>query len=223
MKKHAKQLYLPAAFLLGLFVCIAFIAAWRMGESRTIYAQGLTAPPSQKTMPSREDRNTSRLNSMLISDGVTARGDTLLPSRVESSNTALVRLAAIDASAGAAHETRLPQNSQLTLVGMQENKGSLARQRSLDLSPNQLFAAALNAEKQMLWWSLMPDPRVFYAETADQNGTLSGQVLYKTNADVLVAYPDDAGVAELRLYHPAWDGQNYHLEPIGSVAVPQSK
>lgn len=223
MKKHAKQFYLPAAILLGLLICIGLFAVWERGESRTIYAQGPTGPLQEKTMSTREDLTTGRLNSMLFGDGISAREGALLPTRVESSKTALVRLRSVDAAAGETHEARLPQNSELKLIAVQKNKGSLARQRSLDLSPNQLFVAAVGHEKQMLWWSLMPDPRVFYAETAGPNGTLSGQVLYKTSADVLIAYPDDPGVAELRLYHPAWDGRNYHLEPIGSVLLAQNK
>ena len=97
-------------------------------------------------------------------------------------------------------------------------EGGLPRQRSAELSPTQVVVVALDAEGRMRWCGLVADPRLLRAEWPGPDGELTGQVLYKESAEFVVQYPDDDAVAEVRLYHPDWDGQKFTLELVGAVA-----
>lgn len=97
--------------------------------------------------------------------------------------------------------------------------GGLPKQRSAELSPTQVVVVALDAEGRMRWCGLVEDPRLLRAEAPGPGGELSGRVIYRESAEFVVSYPDDDAVAEVRLYHPDWDGQNFSLEPIGAVAA----
>ena len=97
--------------------------------------------------------------------------------------------------------------------------GALPKQRSAELSPTQVVVVALDAEGRMRWCGLVADPRQLRAEVAGPDGELTGQVIYKESAEFVVNYPDDDAVAELRLYHPDWDGHDFSLELVGAVAA----
>lgn len=98
-------------------------------------------------------------------------------------------------------------------------EGGLPRQRSAELSSTQVVVVALDAEGRMRWCGLVTDPRLLRAEWPGPDGELTGQVLYKESAEFVVQYPDDDAVAEVRLYHPDWDGQKFSLELVGAVAA----
>ena len=102
---------------------------------------------------------------------------------------------------------------------MVRREGGLPRQRSAELSPTQVVVVALDAEGRMRWCGLVADPRLLRAEVSGDDGELKGQVLYKESAEFVVQYPDDDAVAEVRLYHPDWDGQKFSLELVGAVAA----
>jgi hypothetical protein len=97
-------------------------------------------------------------------------------------------------------------------------EGGLPKQRSAELSPMQVVVVALDAEGRMRWCGLVADPRLLRAEWPGPDGELTGEVLYKESAEFVVQYPDDDAVAEVRLYHPDWDGQKFSLELVGAVA-----
>jgi hypothetical protein len=98
-------------------------------------------------------------------------------------------------------------------------EGGLPKQRSAELSSTQVVVVALDAEGRMRWCGLIIDPRLLRAEWPGPDGELTGQVLYKESAEFVVQYPDDDAVAEVRLYHPDWDGQKFSLELVGAVAA----
>ena len=97
--------------------------------------------------------------------------------------------------------------------------GALPKQRSAELSPTQVVVVALDSAGRMRWCGLVADPRLLRAEWPGPDGELTGQVLYRESAEFVVQYPDDEAVAEVRLYHPDWDGQKFSLELVGAVAA----
>lgn len=97
--------------------------------------------------------------------------------------------------------------------------GGLPKQRSAELSTTEVVVVALDAEGRMRWCGLVPDPRLLRSEAPGPDGELAGLVIYRESAEFVVGYPDDDAVAEIRLYHPDWDGQNFSLELIGAVAA----
>jgi hypothetical protein len=98
----------------------------------------------------------------------------------------------------------------------------LARQRRLELSPQQILVVSLDKKQRVLWWSLENDPRLLRLETSDESGRLSGgNVIYQNDAELLVSLPADSAITDVRLYHPNWDGSKFQLEAIGSLELPK--
>jgi hypothetical protein len=97
--------------------------------------------------------------------------------------------------------------------------GALPKQRSAELSPTQVVVVALDSEGRMRWCGLVEDPRLLRAEAPGPDGELTGQVIYRESAEFVVQFPDDEAIAEVRLYHPDWDGQKFSLELVGAVAA----
>jgi len=98
-------------------------------------------------------------------------------------------------------------------------EGALPKQRSAELSPEQVVVVALDAEGHLRWCGLVADPRLLRAEAPGPDGELTGQVVYRESAEFVVQYPDDELVTEVRLYHPEWDGRQFSLELVGAVAA----
>lgn len=114
------------------------------------------------------------------------------------------------------------EQTQAPNVAVLEDKkrpGTLPRRRSLELSPTQIFVAAVDAGNKLRWWSIMPDPRVVRSETETASGELRGQDYYVSNVTLVVAFPDDPEIARLRFYHPVWNGSQFDLKPLTNVAT----
>jgi len=207
---------------LGFFVSVFCFSLWGTAILRLNIAQSdehITKQTIQK-IPQRESSNLDQLTSLLSGDGISVDNATLLPSRVNQSRTVLARWKTTDTfSSEKPFTTEMAQEGTLSLLKIKSNQGSLARQRSLEFSTTQILIVMLNQNNQVLWWDLMPDPRLFRAETADTKGYISGEMLYRTNVEMLVSYPLDNAITELRFYRPDWDGQSYSLRSIGNLFV----
>jgi hypothetical protein len=102
---------------------------------------------------------------------------------------------------------------------VEDNKrlGTLPRNRSLELSPAHIFIAGVDATNKLRWWSIVHDPRLVRAETQTPTGELRGEDYYVSNVTLLVAFPDDPEIANLRFYHPFWNGTEFDLKPLTIV------
>ena len=112
------------------------------------------------------------------------------------------------------------QQTQAPRVSILEDKkrsGTLPRHRSLELSPTHIFIAAVDATDKLRWWSIMPDPRLVRGETTTSTGELRGENYYVSNVTLLVAFPDDPEIANLRFYHPVWNGTDFDLKSLAVV------
>jgi len=108
-----------------------------------------------------------------------------------------------------------PQN--VSVIEDEKRSGTLPRHRSLELSSTHIFIAAVDATDKLRWWSIMPDPRLVRGETQTPTGELRGENYYVSNVTLLVAFPDDPEIANLRFYHPVWNGTDYDLKPLAVV------
>ena len=102
---------------------------------------------------------------------------------------------------------------------VEDNKraGTLPRNRSLELSPAHIFIAAVDATNKLRWWSIVHDPRVVRAETQTPTGELRREDYYVSNVTLVVAFPDDPEIANLRFYQPVWNGTDFDLQPLTIV------
>jgi len=109
------------------------------------------------------------------------------------------------------------QAPKISIVEDKKRSGTLPRQRSLELSPTHILIAAVDATDKLRWWSIMPDPRLVRTETPNSTGELRGENYYVSNVMFIVAFPDDPEIANLRFYHPVWNGTDFDLKPIAIV------
>jgi hypothetical protein len=112
------------------------------------------------------------------------------------------------------------QQTQAPTVSILEDRkrsGTLPRHRSLELSPSHIFIAAVDATGKLRWWSIMPDPRLVRGETPTSTGELRGENYYVSNVTLVVAFPDDPEIANLRFYHPVWNGTDFDLKSLAVV------
>lgn len=112
------------------------------------------------------------------------------------------------------------QQTQAPRVSVVEDKkrsGTLPRHRSLELSPTHIFIAAVDATDKLRWWSIMPDPRLVRGETQTPTGELRREDYYVSTVTLMVAFPDDPEIANLRFYHPVWNGTDFDLKPLAVV------
>jgi hypothetical protein len=115
---------------------------------------------------------------------------------------------------------RAEQPTQAPSISILEDKkrsGTLPRHRSLELSPTHIFIAGVDVNNKLRWWSIMPDPRVVRSETQTPTGELRGEDYYVSNVTLMVAFPDDPEIANLRFYHPVWNGTDFDLKPLTTV------
>ena len=119
-------------------------------------------------------------------------------------------------SVSAKEQTRAPV---ISLVEDKKRSGRLPRHRSLQLSPDHLFIAAVNETNQLRWWSIISDPRVVRAEFQASSGELRSENYYQSNFTVTVAFPDDPMITNLRFYKPLWTGSDFDLKLLTVVPV----
>jgi len=108
-------------------------------------------------------------------------------------------------------------SSRFDLVQRRTVSFSPVRERDPQLSPDDLVVIAVDAQGRELGWQRLKDPRLIRSEQPDDSGMLHGQVFYRAEADLIVWIPDRAAPAELRIYAPDWNGQEYVLRGLGSV------
>ncbi len=107
----------------------------------------------------------------------------------------------------------------LTLVTRRIAAGPAPQLRGLRLATDRLFIAAVDAGNALRSWTIVADPRIIRAESFGPDGAIQGEDLYRPDADLFVAVPEDAAVVALRVYRTVWDGQAFHLTPLGAVPV----
>ena len=112
-----------------------------------------------------------------------------------------------------------PSAGELTVVTIRITAGPAPQLRSLRLATNRLFVAAVDAENVLRSWTIVPDPRIIRAESFGPDGVIEGQTLYRPDADLFVTITGDDAIVGLHVYQPLWDGQAFHLTPLGAVPV----
>lgn len=109
--------------------------------------------------------------------------------------------------------------SSASIVEDKKRAGALPHQRSLELSPTQIFIAAVDAANKLRWWSIVPDPRVVRLETQSPTGELRREDYILSSITLAVAFPDDLEIVSLRFYQPVWNGTDFDLKPLTNVAT----
>jgi len=165
------------------------------------------------------DTKQQQLQKLMSKVGVDAREIKVRTDQPQTYRELKIRWAA---STKSATELRPANNSEdqtpsVSIVDEKKRSGSLPRQRSLELSSTHIFIAAVDATNKLRWWSIILDPRVVRAETQAPTGELRGEDYYVSNVNFVVAFPDDPEIAQLRFYHPVWNGTDFDLKLLTAV------
>ena len=107
----------------------------------------------------------------------------------------------------------LAVGGSLNRVSAVARTGALPRQRSFELSPDQMLVVALDENEAVRWWRLMPDPRLVRAEVG--HADMHSENYYLPKVDFVVECPDDPLLREVRFYQPVWNGEEFRLELLG--------
>ena len=108
----------------------------------------------------------------------------------------------------------------VTVLENRSVAGPLARQRSLELSSEQIVVVGLDDNGNELSRVTVMDPRFIRAEAPDASGRLTHRIIYLESAELVVVFPEHPDLASIRLYHPRWTGADYVLELIGGSTLP---
>lgn len=209
-------------FLLKTYVVLILatvsVVGWFGFFSSSNSAEETSAQVQPKQTENKEAMNAKRLNDLFVTADVRLDEAAILPAQIERSQTIIARLQSSDKFDFNEFSEQMAESAEVSLVQVKKESGALSRQRVLELSPDQIMVVAINGQKQVLWWNLQPDPRVFRAETSDDSGNLSGKKLYRNDSEILFSIPADAAITEVRFYHPVWDGtSSYSLQEIGRL------
>jgi hypothetical protein len=159
----------------------------------------------------------NNLATLLANENIRFDEAKLLPNQTDESATLRVNLKSATSSADEKEFSEAKSDTSIIQLIDSKKSSALTRQRNFELAPTQILIVSLNADRQILWWDLQPDPRIFRAETSDESGNLSGKTLYRNDAEMLVNVPAAKGITELAFYLPIWDGKNYTLKQIGNL------
>ena len=170
--------------------------------------------------PDKEARIRSTLAGLLAGAGVEV-GTTLPSADAQTHKQMRVRWQSSVAlsSPDANKLEQRPSPGVVSLVNSTSRNGILPRERSLELSTNQILVVALDENRGLRWWKLLLDPRVVRSETVAPSGEIHGEDLYRPRVEFTLECPDDRAIRELRFYHPSWTGRDFRLESLGALPV----
>jgi hypothetical protein len=206
------RLAVPLFVVLALAVVIeAYVA-----ESSSKSIQQTT---SQRLEPDKEQSIRNALAALLAGTGVrtgtslpTFNGKTYKELRLRWQNSSV-------SPDGSQNLLKEPGPGAVTLLTSAQKNGTLPQARSLELSPNQILAVALDKKRNLKWWLLLLDPRLVRAETPGSTGEVRGETYYLANVDFTLAFPNNPEISEIQLYHPRWTGNDFRLELLSTLPV----
>ena len=109
--------------------------------------------------------------------------------------------------------------NDLQLVSQRDLAHAAPLERNPELAPDRLVIAALDASGAVLSWRIIADPRIVRSEGPGPDGVLTGVTLFRREVEFPVAMPAHPTMRSVRIYEPKWNGQDWMLEPIGTVAL----
>lgn len=106
------------------------------------------------------------------------------------------------------------------LVGDVRHEQGLPRQRSKELSEQQLVGVAYDERGREIFRTAVLDPRLLRLETTDAQGRLHNRGRrFVERAQLELALP--ARTRSLQLLKPRWNGRNHELDELARVELPR--
>ena len=98
--------------------------------------------------------------------------------------------------------------------------GPLPAERDPQLSTDHLVVVSSDAAGREIDWRLVLDPRLIRAEVPDDQGRLTGRLLQRTEANLLVEIPDGLDIVRVRVYAPEWTSGGFLLRLVATADLP---
>lgn len=119
----------------------------------------------------------------------------------------------------AARRGAVAELHQFQMMGSRPVFDPPVRERNPQIGPDDIVVVALDAQGNEVSWQRMRDPRILRAEIPDATGRLSGQTLYRTDAELTITVPDDVMAVSLDVYEPVASGGTLALRSLARVAL----
>jgi len=171
------------------------------------------SPPEPKTMM-------QQLSELLDPVDIDVTAASVSPS--DSTGTREVRVRWTTGSAASSSERAKagpPPAGAFSAAEQRKYAEAPPRKLAIELAPGRLFIAAVDRNKRLKGWTVVPDPRIVRSEGPGPGGVLTGQTLHLDQAEFFVVIPDDPDIVELRLYEPQPSGRTYKLSAVGTIAL----
>lgn len=207
--------------LMVTILIAALLAAFASFLAQTTRKKALSSKRATTVFPEKEKEEGMRIKlaGLLSSVGVHV-GGALPPADAQTYRELRIHWESLDNpdSAGLINEERLAKGGALTRISSIGRAGAIPRERSMELSPDQMLVVALDENDVVRWWRLMIDPRLLRAEVG-RSAEMQSDNYYLAKVDFIIECPDDRLLKQLRFYHPVWNGEAFHLELLGAAPL----
>jgi len=112
-----------------------------------------------------------------------------------------------------------PDYYQVTIMRQRSTRGTLPRERHPELSEDHLVVMAVDGRGDEIFRTIVPDPRLLRAETADPSGQLTNVLFYRVNIDFWITLPNDPDLEKVMIFQPQWTGTAFNLVPVGEARL----
>ena len=112
-----------------------------------------------------------------------------------------------------------PETNQFEVVRRRGVNEAPVRERNPQLSDDELVIVAVGERGDELAWQRVKDPRIIRSEAPGPDGVLRGQIFLRRDAELIVRLPDAVSAARVLVYSVQWNGTQFVLRGLGSVAV----
>jgi len=113
-----------------------------------------------------------------------------------------------------------PAQNTLSVLSQRQTPAALSRHRNPELSAQDLVVISLNAQGAETSRTVIRDPRLVRAESAEPSGRLTGSTLLYRKEVIFSVIVADPNAFAVRLYKPRWTGTQYVLDLIGETELP---
>ena len=115
----------------------------------------------------------------------------------------------------------VPEVNQFDILNRRAIRESPVRERDLRLAADDLVIVAVDGQGRELAWQRVKDPRIVRSEQPGPGGLLSGQVLYRREAELVIRLPAAVSAARVLIYGVEWNGREFVLRGLGSIPIPR--
>ena len=113
----------------------------------------------------------------------------------------------------------LPEVHRFRIVRRVVIDGAPARERDPQVAADELVVVAVNSQGREIGWLHLTDPRVVRGEQPGARGTLTGQVLHRTETQLMIRLPDGLDASALRVYEVLSGSADFTLRNLGTISL----